>query len=104
MISNVSRRTALKLIGVGAGGLIIGVAAASMILPGGQGRITTTVTVTETKGVTVTPTQATTPPGAVQQQGITVWGQGPEPESHYRFDNIVTAGNRVSKIVSLAGG
>jgi inositol-phosphate transport system substrate-binding protein len=104
MTSNVSRRTALKLIGVGAGGLIIGVAAASMILPGGQGRITTTVTVTETKGVTVTPTQATTPPGAVQQQGITVWGQGPEPESHYRFDNIVTAGNRVSKIVSLAGG
>lgn len=71
----------------------------SLAVPRGQERLVATVTETRT----VAETRTVTPTAVPQQAGVVVWGQGPEAESHYRFDNIVTAAGRVSKISGLVG-
>jgi len=98
---NLGRREALKLIGVGIGGVIIGVAGGYMLRPAEAPPAQPPRTVTVERTVTQREGQQTPAPSA--SRSVTAWTQGPERESHYRHDNLVEAAKRVTRILSVSG-
>jgi len=97
------RRTFLKLLGAGIGGLIIGVAGGSLLRPveAPPEAVTRTVTVTPT---VIQQTSQQTSGTAPTTMSIVAWTQGPERESYYRQENLVEAAKRVTKILRVVGG
>lgn len=96
-----SRREVLKLIGVGIGGLVIGIAGGYFLKP-----LSTTIT-EKTVTVPVTETQRETQQTPITSisvsKRVSAWTQGPERESIYRHENLVEASKRITKILNMSG-